>query len=750
MGDSDKDKIEGMTAESGTAAKLGTAAKSDTASVDIGLHETAAEDEYGQLSFGFAAPKTRSNTTARRPISRTQHADNTGCTVNMNNVVNVNNVVNANNVDNIDSDDSIDSAGNRNSTADNANNANDADVKDNEYEQLSFDFGKSRSSTDAEVDIIKPEPDNESEIRETAETKQEPEIKADEAKQEPEIEADIEPEPEIAVEPSVDAEPEPETAVESSADAEPESEITVKLPADAEPETVSVQETEIKSDEATNESTASAQTGKSHHIFSKLLIGAAALTAAAYCGGIYYFNSHFLPNTYAGGVDISYLDAAEAEQKLQSDFVYDSVVLKGRDGEETLDLSDAGTIKTFSDTKDAINAQEKSTWFKAFFDTNHDSNITLSVSCDEDKLEAKLSELAILNPDNITMPTDAYPRLNTDTNLYEVEAETEGNNINADALKEAVHNALDNGDRLVDLEGAGVYTQPTMRADSSLLAGQIAWMNAINAAGATFDLDAGVVIPVNGELVGALVGDDGMADEEAVRNYVNGLAATYNTVSPDKQRSFINHNNVEKIINTSYGWQLNEDKTYPLLFELINKVITDTTVINTVGGNTETADTAGNEAVFNPADYAIKAVWKSTAAKHEENDIGNTYVEIDMGEQNVYIYADGNCVLTTPCVTGRMTKGRITPEGIYQIQYKQKSRYLTGRNPDGSISYRSFVNYWMPFNRGIGLHDATWRRQFGGTYYVQGGSHGCINLPLDMAKQIYDIVYTGMPVVCYY
>ena len=679
MGDSDKDKIEGMIEGSDTVAESNAATESDAASIDISLDETAAEEEYGQLSFSFAAPKTRSNTTARRPISKTQYSDN-------------------------------------------VNNADTIDSADDEYEQLSLDFGKSRSSTDAEVDIIKPEPDNESEIRETAETKQEPEIKADEAKQEPEIETD----------------------------AELESEIAVKLPADAEPETVSVQETEIKSDEATNESTASAQTGKSHHIFSKILFGAASVAAAAYCGGLYYFNSHFLPNTYAGGVDISYLNAVEAEQKLQSDFVYDSVVLKGRDGEETLDLSDTGAVKTFSDTTDAINTQDKLTWFKAFFDTNHDSNITLSVSCDEDKLEAKLSELAILNPDNITMPTDAYPRLNTDTNLYEVEAETEGNNINADALKEAVHNALNNGDRLVDLEGAGVYTQPTMRADSSLLAGQIAWMNAINAAGATFDLDAGVVIPVNGELVGALVGDDGMADEEAVRNYVNGLAAAYNTVSPDKQRSFINHNNVEKIINTSYGWQLNEDKTYSLLFELINKVITDTTVINTVGGNTETADTAGNEAVFNPADYAIKAVWKSTAAKHGENDIGNTYVEIDMGEQNVYIYADGNCVLTTPCVTGRMTKGRITPEGIYQIQYKQKSRYLTGRNPDGSISYRSFVNYWMPFNRGIGLHDATWRRQFGGTYYVHGGSHGCINLPLDMAKQIYDIVYTGMPVVCYY
>ena len=472
------------------------------------------------------------------------------------------------------------------------------------------------------------------------------------------------------------------------------------------------------------------------HIVRKLLAAVIVLVLAAYCGGIYFFNSHFLPFSYAQGVDISLLDAAEAEQKLQADVTYDSITLTGRTGEEKLDLSDTDVSKTFSSLTDAINAQDKLGWGKALFERNRDIGVTMSASCDEAKLDEKIGGLMILNPEYVTLPENAHAGLNIETNRYELVAELEGNHIDENVLREVILAAISEGKRELNLEDEGVYTEPEIRADDAGLASQIEWMNAINEAGAVLDLDAGVVIPVNGEFVGQLVGSDGMADEQAVRDYVSSLALSYNTVSPDKTRTFVNHNNIEKTIKTSYGWQLNEDETTKRLYELINKVINDTT---TEGQNG-----------FNPEDYLIKAAWKRAAAKHEEPDYGASYVEIDMGEQNVYVYVDGVCVLSSPCVTGRMTKGRITPEGMYSIQYKQRSRYLTGRNPDGSISYRSYVNYWMPFNGGIGLHDATWRGKFGGSIYVYSGSHGCINLPLDIAKQLYDIAYAGMPVICYY
>ena len=91
-----------------------------------------------------------------------------------------------------------------------------------------------------------------------------------------------------------------------------------------------------------------------------------------------------------------------------------------------------------------------------------------------------------------------------------------------------------------------------------------------------------------------------------------------------------------------------------------------------------------------------------------------------------------------------------TPEGIYSLTYKQADRVLRGaKQADGTYEYESHVDYWMPFNGGIGFHDASWRSKFGGTIYQYSGSHGCINLPVDKAKLLYEKVYKGMPVLCH-
>ena len=42
----------------------------------------------------------------------------------------------------------------------------------------------------------------------------------------------------------------------------------------------------------------------------------------------------------------------------------------------------------------------------------------------------------------------------------------------------------------------------------------------------------------------------------------------------------------------------------------------------------------------------------SEAWEKGENDIGDTYIEVDMGNQHMYYYVDGEMVLDTPVVTG--------------------------------------------------------------------------------------------------
>ena len=126
------------------------------------------------------------------------------------------------------------------------------------------------------------------------------------------------------------------------------------------------------------------------------------------------------------------------------------------------------------------------------------------------------------------------------------------------------------------------------------------------------------------------------------------------------------------------------------------------------------------------------------------NDIGNTYIEIDMTEQKMYAYVNGVCEVETDIVTGNMKKGWDTPAGVNYIYAKQRNRILRGAD------YESFVSYWMPVNGGIGIHDATWRSKFGGEIYKKNGSHGCINTPKADMKKIYELYEVGTPVIMFY
>ena len=136
---------------------------------------------------------------------------------------------------------------------------------------------------------------------------------------------------------------------------------------------------------------------------------------------------------------------------------------------------------------------------------------------------------------------------------------------------------------------------------------------------------------------------------------------------------------------------------------------------------------------------AGKLVWERGAL-----DALTNYVEIDLTNQQLYLYTGSEQVLETPIVSGCVAQRHTTPGGAFSLVAKAPNVTLTG--PD----YSSFVRYWMPFNRGIGMHDASWRSSFGGTIYQTNGSHGCINLPTDAAATIYDTIDESYAIVCYW
>lgn len=142
--------------------------------------------------------------------------------------------------------------------------------------------------------------------------------------------------------------------------------------------------------------------------------------------------------------------------------------------------------------------------------------------------------------------------------------------------------------------------------------------------------------------------------------------------------------------------------------------------------------------------------YKKVEVSKENYGLGNSYIEIDLTRQKVWAYVNGTLQIETDCVTGCINKGHETPTGIFTLTYKEQDKTLRGRMlSNGSYEYESPVSYWMPFNGGIGLHDASWRSSFGGNIYISNGSHGCINLPLWAASEIYKIINYDMPIIVY-
>ncbi|MFR2849244.1 MAG: L,D-transpeptidase [Hungatella hathewayi] len=118
-------------------------------------------------------------------------------------------------------------------------------------------------------------------------------------------------------------------------------------------------------------------------------------------------------------------------------------------------------------------------------------------------------------------------------------------------------------------------------------------------------------------------------------------------------------------------------------------------------------------------------------------------MEINLTAQHLFFYKDGKLLVESDFVSGNSSKGYDTPPGAYPITYKERNATLKGED------YRTPVDYWMPFNGNIGMHDAGWRSSFGGNIFKTSGSHGCVNLPPSVAKTIYENIEAGMPVLCY-
>lgn len=461
----------------------------------------------------------------------------------------------------------------------------------------------------------------------------------------------------------------------------------------------------------------------------KWIIIVAAVVAVillAYGGVAIYYQSHFFNHTYISDTDCSNLTAEQVAAIMDQQSQQYSLQILGRDEngvqEElgTITAPEIGLywVDTLGTAQNLLDSQNEFLWPEMLWSTeNHD--VIQSVSYDEDKLQEQLAQMPALQKKNMIAPEDAYISEYSEKNKnYEIVPETMGTQLNSKLVEEVVSTAIMGGDTTVDLEEQGCYEAAKITAEDTALVKACDTMNKWVGAQITYDWNGNKVV-VDGDTIHEWIQADDkepQLDEEAIEEFVAEQAKEYDTYG--KKRKFTTVQGIELTLPSgAYGWKTDREEETKELTASIEK-----------------GETIDKEPVYS-----------SKGAQKGSDDIGNSYVEIDLTNQHLYLFQSGNIVLETDFVSGNMSRaGCMTPPGVFGLTYKTKNAVLRGAD------YETPVNYWMPFNGNVGMHDATWRRSFGGTIYLTSGSHGCINLPLHMAASIYEYVSTGFPVVCYY
>jgi hypothetical protein len=217
-------------------------------------------------------------------------------------------------------------------------------------------------------------------------------------------------------------------------------------------------------------------------------------------------------------------------------------------------------------------------------------------------------------------------------------------------------------------------------------------------------------------------------DPSDIKNKITEINNSQSTLNKDF--TFKTHSgSVISVKGQGYGWAINVEKEAKRIQEAFEKGEKSLSASNIYGNGWEN-----------------KGIGYETTAN---NGIGDTYAEVSIAEQQIWLYKDGQLAVTTDVVTGKHSTSEDTSPGVWYILYKRSPYTLKG-SAVGKPDYSVKVDYWAPFtNSGQGFHDAGWRTNWAKDAYLTAGSGGCVNLPPSVAKTVYDNLSTYEPVVVY-
>lgn len=428
-----------------------------------------------------------------------------------------------------------------------------------------------------------------------------------------------------------------------------------------------------------------------------------------------YFINRCLPNTIINGVDVSWKAHKDIMKGVERYLHGYELTLMERNQRTELISGQQIGIKCNSQSRinSVLKNQNPLLWFGFLFGS-HGYLAEDLITYDQNRLTTSIEALDCLNKDMIE-PQNASFRYSDRS--YQLVPEVYGTKIDRTVLEQEIRQAILQGVTVLDLEQRNCYIDPEFTVGMANTQVTLEKLNRYVSAEIIYELGSRAEI-LCGEIIHEWLGTDrefnAIINQNAVIDYVKELAGRYNTSGTTRSFRSSSGKQVE-VKGGLYGWIIDQERE-----------------VESIIRNVKSGDTVRREPQY-----------LQRALSREEDDIGNTYVEINITRQHLWFYKDGKLMAQGAVVTGNPNRGTPTVIGAYMLNYKQENATLKG------VGYEVTVKYFMPFYGSIGLHDASWRYSFGGDIYLRRGTHGCVNAPLYLAKTIFENIEEGTPVICY-
>lgn len=489
----------------------------------------------------------------------------------------------------------------------------------------------------------------------------------------------------------------------------------------------------VPMDDLDEEMPLSSQKKKKHKglkITGLLLIMLIVIAGCAYAGVSYYYADRFFEGTWINGINCSGKTAYETEMLLADQIHNYSIEVLARNQEpQTITGSQINyQYLSSGEVLKLLKQQKPYEWIKGFYEkTNY--TVSENTSYDKTLLQNQVISLNCAKAENQVEPENAYVAFKD--NQFQIVPETEGSKLNIKQAYQILDKAISETQTSVDFNTApDAYVSAEITQNDPELQSALEACNNYTKASITYTF-GDQTVTLDGNTIkdwlqfdekGQLLLDDA-SFQQHIADYVAQVAAQYDTVGTERE-FHTTSGRVVYVSGSAYGWAIDQSAEVAQLSQEIQ---------------------SGAQVTRQPA-------YSQTANSYGVNDLGDTYIEVDLSEQHMYYYQSGSLIFDSDFVSGNMSySDRQTPSGIYTLYYKKSPDVLRGaQKPDGTYEYEEPVEYWMPFNGGIGFHDAPWRSDFGGDIYLTNGSHGCINLPPENAAVLYSIIQYNVPIVCFY